>query len=454
MPECRRRYALYYADQNLLFAHAAAPFAVMPDQHDDEDDGELTQAQAREVIHEWTAIRTVLPDGTGRFASSQGPDVNVPVPRGEDAKWFYRVLPFGGLGEVVLLDVRRFADVDGQQSQVLGDVQWAWLEAALLDTQARGVTFRYLVNQVNLSQLRTFNLPFADAFRSQFGIDPNAPEGEFYTTAWGAHPAERVRLLQFLRAQRIVDNVVMSGDSHGWFGYDLVEDSQPPSYEPTSGGGLLGAVGVELVPSAMGRPGGQDVVAEMLYFASVQGGRGAAYNDAERYDREFRTAALPATLGIENAAKAANLNLLYFNWRADFGHTVVHLRPERAVLESWVSPQRVPSDDAVLMAQFASPVGAPHLGQVSAPEPVRGSRQDPAAPTPQTVSTRSAPPRGAATRADAAPGVPKGAAAGPPADARPARALPATGGAAAVAAAGVAAGAAGLLAARALRDQD
>jgi alkaline phosphatase D len=444
VPECRRRYALYYSDRNLLFAHAAAPFAVMPDQHDDQDDGDLTQAQAREVIHEWTAIRTVLPDGTGRFAPSPGPDVNVAVPRGEDARFFYRVLPYGSLAEVVLLDVRRFADVDGQQSQVLGDVQWAWLEGALLDTQARGVTFRYLVNQVNLSQLRTFNLPFADAFRRQFGIDPNAPQGEFYTAAWGAHPAERVRLLQFLRAQGIVDNVVMSGDSHGWFGYDLVEDPQPPSYEPTSGGGLLGAVGVELVPSAMGRPGAQDVVAEELYFASVQGGRGAAFNDAERYDREFRTAALPATLGIENAAKAANLNLQFFNWRADFGHAVVHLRPERAVLESWVSPQRVLSDDAVLNAQFASPVGAPHLGQVPAPEPVRGSRQDPPAPAPQTVSTASSPgaPRAAAPTPAAVP------ATGPAA--RPVtagRTLPATGSPGA-AAAGLALGAAGLLAAR------
>jgi alkaline phosphatase D len=300
VPECRRRYALYYADPNLLRAHAAAPFAVMPDQHDDEDDGALTKAEARQVIHEWTALRTVLPDGSGRFAPSPGPDVNVPVPQGDDAQWFYRVLPYGSLAEVLLIDVRRFADVDGQRSQVLGDRQWAWLEQAVLDSAARGVVFRYVVNQVNLSQLRTFNVPFADPIRRQFGLDPNAPQGEFYATAWGAHPAERTRLLRFLRDNDVVDNVVVSGDSHGWFGYDLVEDPEPPSYEPATGGGLLGAVGVELVPAAMGRPGAQDVVAEELYFASVQGGRGAAFTDAERYDREFRTAALPATLGLEN----------------------------------------------------------------------------------------------------------------------------------------------------------
>jgi alkaline phosphatase D len=453
VPECRRRYALYYADPNLLRAHAAAPFAVMPDQHDDEDDGALTKAEARQVIHEWTALRTVLPDGSGRFAPSPGPDVNVPVPQGDDAQWFYRVLPYGSLAEVLLIDVRRFADVDGQRSQVLGDRQWAWLEQAVLDSAARGVVFRYVVNQVNLSQLRTFNVPFADPIRRQFGLDPNAPQGEFYATAWGAHPAERTRLLRFLRDNDVVDNVVVSGDSHGWFGYDLVEDPEPPSYEPATGGGLLGAVGVELVPAAMGRPGAQDVVAEELYFASVQGGRGAAFTDAERYDREFRTAALPATLGLENGARAANPNLQYFNWRADYGHSVVHLRPERAVLESWVSPQRVPADEAVLMAQFASPVGAPHLGQVLQPVPVRGSRTDPAAPRPQTVAlsgggaAAGAAPASAPTSA-AETGGGSSRAAGAE---RPARALPATGAPAAVGAAALAAGAAGLLAARAGR---
>lgn len=95
-------------------------------------------------------------------------------------------------------------------------------------------------------------------------------------------------------------------------------------------------------------------------------------------------------VGVENAARAANPNLQYVNWRADVGHSMVHLRPDRAVLESWVSPQRELPDAAVLMAQFVSPVGAPHLGPVLAPRPVTGSRQDPASARPQTRPTRPA----------------------------------------------------------------
>ena len=392
--ECRRRYALYYADPNLLRAHLAAPFAIMADQHDYADaqvDGTttVTTEQAGSVFFEWTPTRPVRSDGSGRFLPSPGPDRNVTTPTGKAALYSYRCLPYGALAEVLLVDVRRFAARAGQNSQVLGDAQWAWLERTLLDSQRRGATFRYVVNGVNLSQVRAFNLPFAEQFRESFGIDPNAPQGEIYTTAWGAHPDERNRLLRFLRSHDLVDNVVMSGDSHGWFGSDLVEDAQLPNYEPATGGGLLGAVGVEMVPSAFGRPGAQDVIAEELYVAAEGGSRGAAYTDATTFDAVYRPAALAPTLGLEAAARAANPNLRFFNWRAEYGHALVHLRTDRAVIECWTSPQREVGSAQRLLAQFSSPVGAPHLGQVLQPEPVRGSRTDPRPPEPAT--TRAVP---------------------------------------------------------------
>jgi alkaline phosphatase D len=437
VPECRRRYALYYADPALLRAHGAAPWAIMPDQHDDDDDETISATQAREVMFEWTPIRPVRPDGSGRFVDSPGPDRQLDVPRGDDARWFYRSLPWGSIAEVLLVDVRRFAGVEGQQSQVLGDQQTAWLERSLLASRDRGAVHRYVVNGVNLSQLRAFNLPFAEQFREMFGMDPNAPQGEIYTSAWGGQPDERNRLFRFLRENGVVDNVVMSGDSHGFFGYDLVEDAQAPNYEPLTGGGLLGAVGVELVPSAFGRPGGQDVIAEELYFAANQGSRGAAFDDAATFDAVFRPAALPAVRSLEAAAMAANPNLVYFNWRAEYGHALVHLRPERAVLEVWTTPQREVSPAQSLLAQFSSPVGAPHLGAVLAPQPVTGSRTDPSPGEPQTVRASSA--------AGSAPG---GSGPGTAAPRPAAGQLPATGGSAALAAGAVALGAAGMLAAR------
>jgi MYXO-CTERM domain-containing protein len=42
-------------------------------------------------------------------------------------------------------------------------------------------------------------------------------------------------------------------------------------------------------------------------------------------------------------------------------------------------------DGQRLLAQFSSPVGAPHLGRVLQPEPEAGARQDPRPPEPATV---------------------------------------------------------------------
>lgn len=389
----RRRYALYYADPALIRAHQAAPFAIMADQHDydpatTDDVVTLTTEQAGEVLYEWTAIRPPMPDGSGRFRASPGPNRNMTTPRGRAALYSYRVLRFGKTADVILIDLRRFADQPGEQSKTLGDEQWAWFEGALLKSQRRGARHRYIVNQVNLSQVRAFNTPFAGQLEAAFGVNFNAPQGEIYTTGWGGHPEERTRLLRFLRRHGIIDNVVMSGDSHGFFGSDLVEDAQLPSYEPLTGGGLLGAVGVEMVGSTMGRPGGQDVIAEELYFAATGGSRGAAFTDAARFDSQFRSAALAPTIALEQAAKVANPNLRYFNWKAEYGHCLVHLRPDRAVLECWQTPQRERSDDARLLAQFRTMVGRPHLDPITSPRALRGPDRGRLAPRASTARRR------------------------------------------------------------------
>jgi alkaline phosphatase D len=393
--EARRRYALYYADPALVRAHQVAPFAIMADQHDYDAAADasgattLTTEQAGSVLFEWTPIRPPIPDGTGRFARSPGPDANIPTPTGRAALYSYRSLRFGRTAEVILIDVRRFAERPGQASQVLGDEQWAWLERRLLASKRRGVRHRYVVNQVNLSQLRAFNTPFAAQIEQAFDFDLNPDQGEIYTTGWGGHPEERTRLLRFLRRHRIVDNIVMSGDSHGFFGSDLVEDPQLPSYDPLTGGGLLPPVGVEMVPSTMGRPGGQDVIAEELYFAATGGSRGAAFTDAARFDARFRPLALAPTIALERAAMLANPNLRYFNWKAEYGHTVVLLEPDRGIIECWQTPQRTRSDDARLLAQFTTEIGRPHLRRRLAATPATGPDRGALAPRDRTTQVRA-----------------------------------------------------------------
>lgn len=387
--ECRRRYALYYQDLNLIAAHIGAPFAVMADQHDYDDNENITPQQAGEVYHEWTPMRPTLDDGSGRWRTLTGPNEQVEVPRGDAAFFSHRVLEYGDVAQIVLIDVRRHNDAEALNNKLLGDAQWEFLTQALLDGQARRARHNIIINQVNMGQLGTINTPayseYADAFQASFDVDPRGPE--IYTTAWGGYPQDRVNLFQWLRDNGIVDNIVLSGDSHGWFGYDLTEDPQLPNYVPLTGASPLQVVGVEMVGTSMGRPGGQDVVADELYWQANGERDNAPFDDAENYDQNFRPAGLAAAIAIETAAKAANLNLIYFNWKAQYGHTMVHLREAEATIENWVSPQREFSDSADLVAQHTTPLGNPHL--VPVPEllmqPVQGARNDEPAPQPQTV---------------------------------------------------------------------
>lgn len=384
MGEVRRRYALYYQCPNLITAHLGAPFAVMADQHDYDDvsvDGELvvSRQMAGEVYHEWTPLRSPIPDGSGRFPTPTGPNTNVPVPRGDDAFFSYRSLDFGDVAEIVLIDIRRHRDPDASQMKLLGDRQWQWLQQTLLAARQRGARHNIIVNQINMSQLGSINTPlysqYAQAVSSAFGFDPRGPE--IYTTGWGGFPEDRRTLYGWLRDNGILDNIVLSGDSHGWFGADLTEDPQLPNYIPLSGASPLQPVGVEMVGTSMGRPGARDVVADELYWAANGGRDNAPFNDAQTYDQQYRPAGLAAALALETAARAANLNLIYFNWR-DYGHTMVHLRPDQAIIENWTSPQREMAgpDSAALIAQHSSPVGNPHLRPVLMPEPVVGQRVD------------------------------------------------------------------------------
>lgn len=394
--ECRRRYALYYQGAEMIAAHAAAPFFILPDQHDYTgfvDDGtgsDSRVAAAGEVMYEWCPMRAPLPDGSGRFAPSPGPNVNLPIPRGDDAFYSYRTLPFGDLADLLCIDARRHTDPQAENSVLLGDAQWDWLLATLEDSGRRGVKHRVILNQSNLSQLGVdlgvLTGPLVDTLQPII----EAQQADLGSLGFGGFPNERTRLYQFLRDRGVIDNIVLSGNIHGFFGSDLIENSVPPLYVPGTALGLQQIVGVEMVASAMGRPGLQDILADELYWAQNGGRENAPFDDAETYDRVHRPAALPLAQAGQLAILAGTPTLRYLNWLAEYGYSMVHLRETEAYLENWTTPQRMPSPEQRLLSQHRTVVGDPRLQAVAAPTPIRGARQDPSLP-PETVPLASAP---------------------------------------------------------------
>lgn len=385
--ECGRRYALYYSDPDLLKAHQSVPFSIMPDQHDldDETDPEtgitFTEAEAAQVFWLWTPSRPPLADGSGEFGPAPSADTNIAAVAREAATLIYRALPYGDLGEVLLIDIRRHRDPEAPTAleQMLGIEQTAWLKARLLATAERGVTHRVIVNQINLSQLRAFNAPVPGVFET-LGLDPDGPE--LYTSGWGGLPEARDQLYAFLRENGIVDNVVMSGDSHGWFASDLIETSGLPNYEPLTGGGTQGVVGVEIVPSSFGRPGGGEVVAGSLYEAA---NGGPVHEDYETYRQVYVPMGNATMRLVEPAAQVANSNLRYFNWRT-YGYGLAHLTSDEVVCELWEVPAPARSEAQTLIRQFRSQVGRPHLARDIAANATSGTRS---APPPGAVSDQA-----------------------------------------------------------------
>lgn len=367
-----RRYALYYSDPDLLRAHQSVPFSVIGDNHDwdnqtDPETGiEFTTAESAQVFWLWTPSRPPRPDGSGEFAPPPPADRQVPVPSVDDAMFQYRHLPYGRLGHVILLDMRyrRDSEAPTPMARLLSTPQAEWLKRVL--DESRDSAYRCIVNQINLSQLGTFNLP-GGVLLEPLGLTLTGPE---LYPGWGAVPGARDELFQFLRQNGIVDNVVFSGDSHGWFAYDLVEDNSLPAYEALTGSGLLGAVGVELVPSALGRPGGQEVIAGTLYEAA---NGGPPKEDYEGFQQNWVPLALVPTLAVEAAAQLANPNLRYFNWRT-YGYGLCQITASGATLELWEVPYPERSDRQTLLRQFDTPRGRPHLAARLIPAATQGSR--------------------------------------------------------------------------------
>lgn len=232
-----------------------------------------------------------------------------------------------------------------------------------------------------MSQLVLFNPPVAGLFEA-LGLNLSGPE---LYPGWGDFPGAREAFYAFLREHALIDNVVLSGDSHGWFAYDLVEDHALPAYEPLTGGGLQPPVGVEIVPSAMGRANGVEVIANIAYEAA-NGGPPLA--DSENFRRFWVPPALPLTIAVETAAQLVNLNLRFFNWRS-FGYGIAQLADDAATLELWEVPHPERSDSQRLLRQFRSRVGRPHLAPVLAAQASHGSRQDP--PPPEAFPATPAP---------------------------------------------------------------
>lgn len=218
LADYRRRYAQYRADADLQAAHAVAPWLVVPDDHEVENNyANMVRADNSPALTtaQWTARRT---------AAYQAYYENMPLrpaqaPNANSIPLFRRVR-WGRLATFHMLDTRQFRDdqacgdgtkvcaaADAANRTLTGAAQEQWLLDGL--AQHYG-TWDILGQQV--------------MFARQFDAS-----GAANMDSWDGYRASRARVQQGWRDRNTRNPIVLTGDVHKAYANDLKADYATPT---------------------------------------------------------------------------------------------------------------------------------------------------------------------------------------------------------------------------------
>jgi alkaline phosphatase D len=303
LADYRLRHAQYKADPDLRAAHATAPWAVVWDDH--------------EVENNWAGDNpgTELPGFAARKrAAFRAYYENMPLRRStvrpQGRLRLTRRLSWGDLVTFHLLDTRQFRDdqacEDGERTGcdarldrrrvLLGSGQLAWLDAGLRGSRAR---WNVLAQQIFVAQ-RDHRL---------------GPGMDVSMDGWDGYTAERERLLASLLSSRAQNPVVLTGDVHVAHANDLRADFDDPQ---------SARVGVELVATSVATDGdgyhdpvtNAAVRAENPHIAYIDQRRGyvlckagadglrAEFHTVPYISRRNAPASVSATFTVPNGARS------------------------------------------------------------------------------------------------------------------------------------------------------
>lgn len=217
LQDYRTRYSLYRLDKGLRRVHQQHPFITIWDDHEiannstvsgaqnhqpEEGDYEKRKAAARQTYYEWMPIR--------------------------ESKELYRAFSFGPLADVIMLDERlagrdpEITDINNpllksEERTMLGAAQLQWFEYALTSSKA---TWKVIGNQVI----------FSDVF-----IQDIYPKQERNLDSWDGFPYEKNKVVDLIRANKIQNIIITSGDTHASWAFeasvDITKNYQPFAVE-------------------------------------------------------------------------------------------------------------------------------------------------------------------------------------------------------------------------------
>ncbi|MET9908754.1 alkaline phosphatase D family protein [Streptomyces sp. NPDC006476] len=236
LAEYRSRHEQYNTDPDLQAMRADAPFVVVYDDHEVENDwaGDVADDPAAWPTDKFLARRA---------AAFQAFYEHMPIraaqkPSGPDVL-IYRKLDFGSLARLHVLDTRQYRDDQATTQQgamesgrvIMGDSQRDWLVDSM---RTSGKQWNLVASQVMMAE-----------------TDLLAGEGkEWYYDAWDGYQVERNALLADFKDVR--NPVVLSGDRHRTIVSDLKLDYSDPGST---------VVGAEFVGTSISSNGDEDLEA-------------------------------------------------------------------------------------------------------------------------------------------------------------------------------------------------
>lgn len=239
----RQRYAQYKTDPDLQAAHAAAPWLVVWDDH------ELDNNWADEVPEE------PQPDYSARRAAAlQAYYENMPLrssamPRGGEMRLFRRV-EWGALATFHMLDTRQYRSDQACDDQYRGDCPARLDPFRTLTGQAQE---QWLLNGFQQSRAR-WDLLGQQVFFSQLDLTPGPGRG-FNPDAWDGYVANRDRITTGIANSPVRNAVLLTGDVHAHWAAEVYERAGDP---------LSRRVATELVTTSISSGGdGSDTRADV-----------------------------------------------------------------------------------------------------------------------------------------------------------------------------------------------
>lgn len=193
LADYRMRHSHYKLDNQLQMVHQLYPFITTWDDHETANDSYKDGAGNHDTATEGPWIDR-------KVSSFQAYEEWMPA-RTDTATngKIWRKLRYGNLLDLIIVDTRiwgrdiqNISATNDTAHKLLGDDQFAWLEAELSDTTTK---WKIICNQMMMAPLEIFGQPV------------NADQ-------WDGYNSERQRLVNYIQANNIKNTVVLTGDIH------------------------------------------------------------------------------------------------------------------------------------------------------------------------------------------------------------------------------------------------